>query len=458
MLLGAGGMGINSLFVSSTTIINNFTGLGLNFSAVRDISKAIETNDRSKIQNTLGVFKKLLLLTAILGLVAVIAFSPVLSITTFGDNKYILSFIFLSLFVFFNTLSTGNASILRGVRDLRGYAKYSITGSAVSLLISFPLYYLFGIKAIVPALILSALVTYLFSLLYVSKVAKDGKKISFRKAISEGGNMIKLGITMMTTTLISSVAHYLINIFIGNYGNLDDLGFYFAGMSITNQSIGLIFAAIIIDYQPRLAAVSEDNGKVREMVNHQAEITLLISAPVLIFLMIVAPLAIPILLSKEFTVIIPFVRLLAFAMIFKSVSYSIGAISYAKGDRKVFFLLEGITTNAMFLISCILGYWINGLIGLGYAFILMQVVYMILINIVNNKLYEYTPSRILFRLFFSQLLLITVVFVSHLTSGSIYIYLISIPVLILSLILSFKYLDMMIGIRQYISKFLRRER
>lgn len=457
LLLGASGMGINSLFVSSVTIISNVTGLGLNFSSVRDISQAVESGNKEKISRIIHVFSRWLNVTALLGMIAVLLFSPILSSTTFGSNKYTVAFLFLSLMVLFNTLSTGNGSMLRGARDNKGYAKLTLTGSAVSLLISVPLYYFFGIEAIVPALILSAFVTYLFSLYYTSKIRKSDVKMSLRQSLFEGGDMVKLGVAMMATTAITSLVHYLLNIFISSKGSVADLGFYQAAMNITNQSIGLIFTAIIIDYQPRLAAVSDNNSKVREMVNHQAEITLLIAAPILILLIIASPLMIRVLLSEEFLHISGLIRVLAFGMIFKAASYSIGAISYAKGDKKVFFLMEGGYTNLSFLIFCAGGYYLGGLTGLGYAFILMQAVYLILINIVNNILYEYRPSKILFRLFFSQLLLITIVFVSHLTSGSVYMYLISLPVLLLSLILSFRYLDSFIGIKQYIPKFFRKE-
>ena len=49
ILLGSSGMGLNSLLVSSMTMMNNISGLGLNFSAVREISKTTETESRAKI-------------------------------------------------------------------------------------------------------------------------------------------------------------------------------------------------------------------------------------------------------------------------------------------------------------------------------------------------------------------------------------------------------------------------
>lgn len=450
LLLGASGMGINSLFVSSVTIIGNVTGLGLNFSSVRDISQAVESGNKEKISRIIHVFSRWLNITALLGMIAVLLFSPLLSSATFGSNKYTVAFLFLSLMVLFNTLSTGNGSMLRGARDNKGYAKLTLTGSAVSLLVSVPLYYFFGIKAIVPALILSAFVTYLFSLYYTSKYRKTDVKMSFRQSITEGGDMVKLGVAMMATTAIASFGHYLLNIFISSKGSVADLGFYQAAMNITNQSIGLIFTAIIIDYQPRLAAVSDDNSKVREMVNHQAEITLLIAAPILILLIIASPLMIRVLLSEEFLHISGLIRVLAFGMIFKAASYSIGAISYAKGDKKVFFLMEGGYTNLSFLIFCSAGYYLGGLTGLGYGFVIMHVIYLVLINIMNRRLYHYYMSKELIGMFSVLLLCTMTAYLSFVFLQGITAYAISISASLISLIYSYMQLDKRIGIRDFV--------
>ncbi len=450
MLLGASGMGINSLFVSSVTIVNNITGLGLNFSSVRDISQAVESGNKEKISKIILVFSRWLNLTALLGMVAVLLLSPVLSRTTFGNNSYIISFMLLSLMILFNTLSTGNASMLRGSRDLKGYAKLSLTGSAISLVVSLPLYYLYGIRAIVPALILSAFVTYLFSLFYTAKIRKSTIKMSWKESFTEGGEMVKLGIAMMATTAITSLVHYLLNIYISSQGSVADLGFYQAAMNITNQSIGLIFTAIIIDYQPRLAAVSHDNHKIREMVNHQAEITMLIAAPILVILIIASPLIIRILLSEEFLHISELIRILSFAMIFKAASYSIGAISYAKGDKKIFFLMEGGYTNLSFLIFCAIGYHFGGLLGLGYGFLIMHLLYFIFINILNYRLYDYSMSKNFTGMFAVLLVCTSAAFITFILFKGLLPYIISALIALFTFGFSYIQLDKRIGIKEFV--------
>jgi O-antigen/teichoic acid export membrane protein len=223
-------------------------------------------------------------------------------------------------------------------------------------------------------------------------------------------------------------------------------------MSITSQSIGLVFSAMAIDYYPRLSAVSDDNSKVREMVNQQGEVTLLIATPILLMLVITAPIVIQILLSKEFLPITGFIRMLAFGMIFKAASYSIGAISFAKGNKKVFFFLEGIYSNVSLLVFSIAGYLLNGLAGLAWAFLLTHLIYFIIINMVTARLYEFSLSNELKKVLLFQISLMAAVFFSFRLLEGTLSYIVASLLLLLSMVYSFRQLDKMIGIKEFVNK------
>jgi O-antigen/teichoic acid export membrane protein len=456
VLLGASGMGLNTLFSSTITMVSNLTGLGLNFSAVRDISRSKESGESEHLGRTVSVLRKWLIISATAGVTIIIASSPLLSLYTFKNYNYIWAFVLLSLMLLFNTLSSGNASVLQGTRNLKYYALHSLTGSLAALIVSAPLYFFFGVKGIVPALIITALVTYLFSQYYVSRVKISKVKVGFKEAVREGGGMVKLGVAMMLATTIAAIVNYLINTFISNYGSMSDLGLYQAGMSITSQSIGLVFTAMAIDYYPKLSAVSHDNNEVRKMVNQQGVVTMLIAPPVLLLVILFTPLVIKILLSEQFTTIIGFIRILAFGMFFKAASYSIGAISFAKGDKKVFFLLEGVGMNSANLLFLTVGYTVGGLNGLSYAFLLMHILYFIIINLITRKLYNFKLSYGLIKIILLQLALFVVAFFSlRFLSGEL-VYIVSGLAGAASLVYSYITLSRLTGIKEYlISKFRR---
>ncbi|MFA6769903.1 MAG: oligosaccharide flippase family protein [Bacteroidales bacterium] len=457
LLLGPSGVGLNSLFMSPITMISNITSLGLNFSAVRDIAKANESGDINKLSIIIKIFKRWILATAVIGLLSVVVFSRILSNYTFKNPDYTISFVLLSFVVFFGALTSGNASILQGTRNLKSYAMHSLAGSFVALIVSAPLYYFYGTNGIVPALIISSIITFFYSVYYVLKVKTANVNISINETYKGGKEMLQLGLTMMLATSIGSAVHYFINTFISSHGSIADLGFYQAGMSIISQSVGLVFSAMAIDYYPRLAAISEDNNKVRKMANQQGEITMLITAPVLASVIIFTPLVINILLSSDFLIIINFIRVLSLGMIFKAASYSIGAISFAKGDKKVFFFLEGIYMNASILLFSILGYKINGLMGLAIGYLLMHLIYFVIINIVTYVKYDFYISKDLIKILSISILLVTSLFLSSLFVLGVLKHAISISILIILFYYCYYNLDKLIGIKEMLSKVFRRQ-
>jgi O-antigen/teichoic acid export membrane protein len=458
VLLGAAGVGLNSLFISSVSMISNISGLGLSFTAVRDIAKAKESGDLERLSIIIKIFKRWLYATALLGFAGVLIFSPLLSLYTFKSYEYTVPFMFLAFMLLFGSLSAGNASVLQGTRNLKKYALHTLTGSLVGLIVSVPFYYIFGIKGVVPALIVSAFITFLFSIYYTSKIDLKSVNVSWKESYTQGLDMVKLGIAMMISVSIGSLVHYLINTYISNYGSIADLGLYQAGMAITSQSIGLVFTAMAIDYYPRLSAISDNNEKVKQMVNQQGEITMLIATPVLILLSVAAPLVIRLLYSAEFLPIVGFLRVIAFGMMFKAASYSIGAISFSKGDKKVFFFLEGIYMNASILLFSVIGYKINGLTGLSWAYLSMHIVYFIVINIVTKKLYNFSIDKALRKILFTSILLMLALYLVIHYSPSGYTYPIASSLALISVIYSYIKIDKLIGVRELLNKILKRKK
>jgi O-antigen/teichoic acid export membrane protein len=447
ILLGPAGMGLSSLYTSTTTMIQTISGLGLSFSAVRDISMATETHDLKKISRTRKVFQRWIWFSGLLGAVITIVFSPFLSKVTFGNKEYAWAFVWLSITLLLNALAKGNNTLLQGMRRLRDTAKASVIGSVVGLFVSVPLYYFYGIKGIVPALIFAAVTAYIASLFFTRKIEQEPVTVTGRETIREGQEMVKLGIIQMISYFLGTLAVYVVNTFVRYKGGFADVGLYQAGLSLTNQFVGLVFVAMGSDYFPRLSAISSDNVKVREMVNQQAEIVILIAAPLLIALLVTAPVIIHLLLSPEFYSITLFIRWLAIGMIFKAASYSVGYIAFAKGDKKVFFIVDGVIGNGLQLLFNIVAYNFWGLKGMGISFLVTFSVYFITIQIITYKLYSFSFNKVFFRLFISFLVLCLMAFIFTSMNNKIVEFGVGSTLFIISAIFSFHEIDKRTGLK-----------
>jgi O-antigen/teichoic acid export membrane protein len=199
-------------------------------------------------------------------------------------------------------------------------------------------------------------------------------------------------------------AAYILRIFISNTGGVDQVGLYSAGFAIINTYVGMVFTAMSTDYYPRLSAVAADNTKATQTINQQAEITLLILAPILVVFMVFINWAIILLYSTQFTGVNGMIQWAALGMYFKAASWSIAFILLAKGASKLFFWNE-LITNIYLLGFNILGYKYGGLDGLGISFLAAYFVYLVQVFFLSRIKYNFSLGKNFIKIFTIQVVL-----------------------------------------------------
>lgn len=392
ILIGTAGMGLNGLFMSSLNLIKTISGLGISESAVRDISKAHSTGDTEHIGKTFTVFKRWIWITAALGIVITIAFSPLLSKVAFGSTKNWTSYIWLSITFLFGALSGGIYTFLRGTRQIKYLAQANIIGAIAGLFAALPVFYFFGIEGVVPAIILTALGNYLVSLYFRRKVKFTKATISWPETFSLGKPMVQLGLSLTFINLMTSAIAFILNAFISKTGNLSDLGLYNAGQAIVEGYVGMVFTAMATDYFPRLSGVISDDKKWKQLVNEQSELVIIILSIVLVLLISTTPILIRILLSKEFLASQDFILWAVLAIPLKGLVWVTGFVILAKGDNKLFITVE-VITNLILLGLNLLFYKLYGLSGLGISIIISYFIFTLIIIAVLKAKYQFNFSN-----------------------------------------------------------------
>ena len=107
LLLGPDGMGLVSLFNSTIKLISDSTNFGLAMSAVKNISETYQSGDWVQLRSSIKLVRSWSALTALLGLIFCIAFSPLLNIWTFNWGNHTLHFIVLSPIVALTSVTGG---------------------------------------------------------------------------------------------------------------------------------------------------------------------------------------------------------------------------------------------------------------------------------------------------------------------------------------------------------------
>ncbi len=449
ILLGPSGMGVVGLLTSSTGLITGLTNFGLGTSAVKNISEATATNDNERISTVILVMRRLLWVTGLLGALVTLIFSPLLSEFTFGNKDYTLAFVWISITLLFNQLSTGELVILQALRHLQNLAKANVYGSFVGLLITIPLYYKFGIEGIVPVIIITSFVTLFFSWYFAKKVKLENTSVSYTKTVAEGKSMMVMGFMISLSGLITLIAAYLLRIFINRTGNVADVGFYSAGFTIINTYVGMVFTAMGTDYYPRLSVVASDDEQCKQLINQQSEIALLILAPILIAFLIFVNWAIIILYSSQFLSITGMVYWATMGIFFKAVSWAIAFVFLAKGVGKLYFWNE-FFGSIYFLLFSLLGYYYGGLTGLGVSFLISYILYLIQVFFIAKVKYEFSFSPSFMQIFVIQFLLAMAGFAVVYLINQPYTYILGVILIGFSCWYSYKELESRIGVKEII--------
>ncbi|MCD8287454.1 MAG: hypothetical protein LUC18_01225 [Porphyromonadaceae bacterium] len=110
--LGPAGVGIISLYNTSVEMVGSLTGLGLRQSAVRNVSQAQASGRESFLADTVTMLRRWSCLTGLLGAVVMLSTAPLLSRFTFGDDRHIWGYVWLSCALLFNALVSGDQAIL----------------------------------------------------------------------------------------------------------------------------------------------------------------------------------------------------------------------------------------------------------------------------------------------------------------------------------------------------------
>lgn len=446
VLLGPAGMGIAGLLTSTTGLIGGLTNFGLGTSAVRNVAAADGTGNQSRIAIILTVLRRWVWVTGLLGMMVTIVAAPALSRMTFGNSDYTFPFIWISVSLLLTQLSTGQMILLQGMRKLQYLAKANLAGSVLGLIMTLPLYYWLGINGIVPAIIISSVIACICAWYFGRKINVEKIRVSKARTIVEGKEMLAMGFMISISGLITLGTSYIVRIFISNHGGVAEVGLYNAGFAIVNSYVGLIFTAMATDYYPRLAAVAHNNADCSKVINQQAEISILIMAPIVIIFLVFINWFVIILYSVKFAAVNHMILWAALGMLFKAVSWSISFIFLAKGAKKFFFWSE-LVANGYTLLLNMIGYYYWGLTGLGFSFLASYILYLFQVFFIAKIKFEFSFQNELYIIFSIQFMLALLSFLPALFLGGKISYFIGSIIFLLSLFYSYKKLDDRMGLK-----------
>lgn len=449
-LMGPSGIGVFGLLNNIIGLITGITGFGLVSSAIKDIAQANESGNEVRVSTISYIVNRFFFLTAILGGLITIIFSSSISQIIFGNEDFRLSIIWLSISVFFTQISSGQIVLIQGMRKLKNLAFANLIGSVVGLIISIPVYFIYGINGIIPSLVLASIITFLVSWFYYNKLKIKPMRIPLKDIFFEGKNMASLGFVINFTTLMALGFTFLIRVYINKNGSVEDVGLYSAGFSIIISYLGVIFSAMGTDYFPRLASVALNNERAFEVIGKQSIVTILILSPLLITFFVFINWVILLLYSNSFTQIIDMMLWAGLGMFFKACTWPMGFLFVAKGENRVYFWNE-FTSNIYILTLSIIGYELLGLKGLGIAYGVSYLITFIQVVFIMKFKYEFLYNKETSRILFYQFILTFFSFISVIFLTGVYYYLVGVILICITILFSYVELEKRLGVRNLLN-------
>ena len=430
LFIGPAGMGIHSLLYSTTETISAATNLGLNTSSVKTIASANRDGDKNLIATYVTAQRRLIWLTGLFGMLICAVLAPVWSQTSFGNSNYVWAFVFVSSVVLLDQLNRGELALLQGMQQKNKLARANLFGQTLNALVTVPLYYFLGVKAIVAALVIGSLISLLISLYYSRKLEVNKVLLSWRETFRIGREMIKLGFFLSLQYVMSTLVVWIIRNYVSNIGGVDEVGLYSAGTSIVTTYLGLVFAAIVTDYFPRLAATTS-NEEMGLVVGTQAELTMLLLAPLVVSFLVFCKPVIILLYSEKFLPVENMMYWAVGATLFQSMGWAMSHTLLAKAKPSYFFLNELIATLWGLPVKLLFYKW-WGLTGFGLARLVCYAIYLLQVLVVTKKLFGITIESSLWRLFCFLNIPVAIVLAIKIALPEVWGYIIGIVILIVT--------------------------
>lgn len=419
ILLGTSGMGYWGLYTSLIDISTTISGLGLNASGVRQISKANALNDLKGVSKSKYVLKFTVFVTSIIGATFVILFSKNISKSIFGSPDYYIGVITVSTIIIFNNIAGGQKAVLNGLRKMKSLAMCQIIGALVGTLSSVILISLLGIKGIPISLAVIAFSALASTWYYVQKIRLPRQKPSIIEAKEEFKGLIGLGLSMAVATGVASIMGFLSKTYIRNELNIETVGIYQACWSISNIYIGTILMAMGVDFMPRLMKVIQNKTDSTKMINEQQEMGTLIASIGILATLIFAPTVLQIFYSNEFLIGSSIIRWQLLGVSLRVLAWPLSYTMTAKGkgiiyaiSQSSFYILE------FLLLTLCIKLW--GIDGLGINYFIGYSFYYFLTWIIAKKLIGYKSSKFLQKIVLIEYISISAVFIIIIFFNGIY--------------------------------------
>jgi len=188
---------------------------------------------------------------------------------------------------------------------------------------------------------------------------------------------LSFGFRLLGQRVANYVASNVDFFLIGSFLGAQPLGYYTLAYNIANLPSTRVNAVVSRVLFPTFARIQDDLARLRKGYLKMQELTALVNFPLLFGMVVVAPLAIPLLFGPSWQPTVPLLQILSIVGMGRAVSGTIGPLLLARG-RTDLGLKWSLMVVAIQVPGLLVGVLMGGVIGVAVAFALLQTLYAVL--------------------------------------------------------------------------------
>ncbi|MFV0467825.1 MAG: O-antigen translocase [Dysgonomonas sp.] len=455
LLLGTTGVGLIGIYQSVVDMIRSVTCLGLDTVGTREVAATNSLDDKRALEDIVAVIRWWIKTTACLGAAVCIIFCYPISIWAFETADYALPIALLSFCVFFTILNIGQTILLQGMRQITDMVKANILSNFAGLLICIPVYFIFGLKGIALSLVITSIVTFSITYFFSRKLDLKSVTISWRYAFPKGKRMIRLGFFIVLAGVCNPVCMFLIRTFISSNIDLDAAGLFNAVWTITNIYLMLILRSMGSDFYPRLCSIINKNAATRKLVNEQTYIVLIIAAPIIVGMLLLAKPSLILLYTPSFTPAATLLQWQILGTFLKVLSWPMGFVLLAKA-KGVWFFVSEVLFFAAYLACAYVLFPFFGLDAAGIGYLMAYVIYLACMFFMAYRLCRFKWRKDVIIMASANLILILLTFLIMQKVDGIRAYICASVIFVFAGIVSIIKFNKVVSIRSVLNKLKRK--
>jgi antigen flippase len=380
--VGAPGVGLLGILTSAANFGVILFSLGLNTSGIQ--ATAAAAADAEKFQRV----KSALLIASTwfggLGGLAVVLLGLTLGGLLLPGGADPATMVALGVALAAMVVSGAQIALLNGMGRVKSLAICNTFGALMGTVATIGLLQVSGQAGVIAALAAAPLATLACSSWFVIRQPKVASRPTRSQWWPELRGLVTLGGVVMFGLLLTSGTQLAIRVGLEQGQGITAAGHFQAAWTITSMYLGFVLTALAVEYYPRISAQIEDLRSLNKSVDDQVRIALLLGGPVLLWMIVFAPVVLHILYAEDFQTATGILRVQLFGDIFKIVGWAVAFLLLARKARGAFFIGE-LSFNLGYLALGIPLASQGGLTGLGIAYAGAYALYVLVVLVLAYR-------------------------------------------------------------------------